>query len=86
MKRSIKIVIKQILNNEIMLVDENKYIEVKVWSAKFTAYDAKKLVLQGISTLLCHGNLTKGAKKILDEAGIQYRENISSDELNVDKF
>ena len=65
---------------------EDKYIEVKVWSAKFTAYDAKKLIEQGVSTLLCHGRITGKAKKILNTANIQYRENISSDELEVDEL
>lgn len=65
--------------------DKDKYIEVKVWSAKLTAYDARKLIKQGISTLLCHGRITGGAKKMLNEADIQYRENISSYELEIDK-
>ncbi|OQY46452.1 MAG: hypothetical protein B6247_27695 [Candidatus Parabeggiatoa sp. nov. 2] len=65
---------------------ENKYIEVKVWSAKFTAYDAKKLIEQGVSSLLCHGRITGKAQKILNEADIQYRENISSDELEIDEL
>jgi len=61
--------------------DEDKYIEVKVWSAKLTAYDAKKIIKQAVSILLCHGGITKGAKKLLNDAGIQYRENICSNEL-----
>jgi len=65
--------------------DEDKYIEVKVWAAKFTAYDAKKLIKQGASILLCHGYITNGAKKLLNEAGIQYRENICSDKLKIDQ-
>ena len=65
---------------------EDKYIKVKVWSAKFTAYDANKLVEQGVSTLLCHGHITEKAKKILNNADIQYRENICSDELKVDEL
>jgi len=64
----------------------DKYIEVKVWSAKLTAYDAKKLIKQGVSTLLCHGGITGTAKKFLNEADIQYRENISSYELEVDEL
>ena len=65
--------------------DEDKYIEVKVWTAKLTAYDAKKIIKQSVSTLLCHGCITNGAKKLLNEAGIQYRENICSTELQIDK-
>lgn len=65
--------------------DEDKYIEVKVWTAKLTAYDAKKIITQGVSTLLCHGGITNGAKKLFNEAGIQYRENICSAELKIDK-
>ena len=45
----------------------------------------KKLIKQGVSILLCHGYITNGAKKLLNEAGIQYRENICSDELKIDQ-
>ena len=61
--------------------DDFDSIEVKCWSGKLYPGDAKSIVSQGVSGLLCGGEISKNAKKILDNAGIWYEENVEPHEL-----
>jgi hypothetical protein len=61
--------------------DDYDYIEVKCWSNKIYPGDAKSLVKQGVSGVLCGGEISDNAKAILDKAGIWYEENVEPHEL-----
>jgi hypothetical protein len=61
--------------------DGYDYIEVKVYQGGFYAGSARRLVEQGVIGVLCGGRISGPAKKILDEAGIWYRENVEPEEL-----
>lgn len=61
--------------------DDNDYIEVKCWSSKIHPGDARDLVSQGVEGVLCGGEISDNAKKILDDAGIWYEENVEPHEL-----
>jgi len=65
--------------------DDYEYIEVKVYQGGFYAGNARLLVEQGVIGVLCGGRISKNAKKILDEAGVWYRENVEPEELESDE-
>ena len=61
--------------------DDDAYIEVKCWSNKIYPSDAHDLVSQGVEGVLCGGEISENAKKILDDAEIWYEENVEPHEL-----
>lgn len=61
--------------------DDYDYIEVKVHQGGFYAGRARDIVEQGVIGVLCGGRISENAKKILDEAGVWYRENVEPEEL-----
>ncbi len=61
--------------------DDYDYIEVKVYRNGFQIGTARRIVEQGVIGVLCGGKISKNAKKILDEAGVWYREYVEPEEL-----
>jgi len=61
--------------------NDSDYVEVKAWADSVDAGDARDFVDQGVIGLMCTGEITSNAKKILDNAGIWYVESLEPHEL-----
>ena len=61
--------------------DEYGHLEVRVWSSPIYPQTARDLVEQGVGGVLCGGEISDNAKKIFDDAGIWYEENVEPEEF-----
>jgi len=54
-----------------------KYIEIKAWKTTLYPGDVKAIISKGcVSGVLTTGRISDNAKKLLDQAGIAWAENI----------
>ena len=64
-----------------MTIDDDRYIEVKVYANGIYPGKAAKIVEQGVDGVISGGKISDNAKKIFDKAGIWYRENVEPKDL-----
>jgi predicted Fe-Mo cluster-binding NifX family protein len=61
--------------------DDDKFIEVKVWSSGIYASKARQIVKQGVSAVIAAGAIAPDAKEIFRQAGVRYWENVEPSDL-----
>ena len=64
--------------------DNSDYIEVKVYSSGIYPSIAQKIIKQGVKGVISGGSISDNAKKLLDEAGVWYRENVEPSDLETE--
>lgn len=67
-----------------MANDDDRYIEVKVYSGGIFPGKAKQLVAQGVDGVISGGKISDNAKKIFDDASIWYRDNVEPKDLETE--
>ncbi len=61
--------------------EESDYIEVKVHSKGMYKSTAEKIVKQGASGAISGSQISPSAKKVLEDNGVWYRENVEPSDL-----
>lgn len=61
--------------------NENKFIEVKVYSSGIYPGKAREIVKQGVSGVISSGNISDNARVIFDNSGVWYRDNVEPSDL-----
>lgn len=64
--------------------EENKFIEVKVYSSGIYPGKARQIVNQGVSGVISGGKISDNARAIFDNSGVWYRDNVESSDLESD--
>ena len=64
-----------------MTNDDDRFIEVKVYTGGIFPGKAKQLVAQGVDGVISNGKISDNAKKILDDASIWYRDDVEPKDL-----